>query len=425
MSASNRILEGTPMKKFLKFLKWTGIVLLGLIIILLVVRFIGKQYYSRTPDGGINEVMHIDVNGQKQWINIYGEDRNNPVLLYVHGGPGNPTSSIDWPALRRLAKDYTVVNWDQRDCGLTGIHDPQNTAITPEMMQQDIDCVTDFVLDYMNKDKLTVMGMSWGSKYGGDYAARHPEKVDCLICLSIALDEFSDAYVNQAILDYAEGRIDFHTAVDTYGYEMFFHFAPYDATQEIALQKKYFEGTKLALAELTAHDEKYRALLNDYEPAAYVDWYHDQSNQALEKKAIEMEKIERKLQKRYGYDRIVELPDILKDADYSLTAAVFFNPYYTLSDWARYRPDDYDDETTDRLSADFPHLSEITGFEIPVYILQGDQDCHCGAEQKYLEQLNAPDKEFRTIKGDHTSTLAHSEEMAEFIHEIAEKQKNS
>ncbi|MBO4519554.1 MAG: hypothetical protein J5704_05900, partial [Paludibacteraceae bacterium] len=60
------------MKKFLKFLKWTGIVLLGLIIILLVVRFIGKQYYSRTPDGGINEVMHIDVNGQKQWINIYG-----------------------------------------------------------------------------------------------------------------------------------------------------------------------------------------------------------------------------------------------------------------------------------------------------------------------------------------------------------------
>ncbi len=131
----------------------------------------------------------------------------------MHGGPGNPTSSIDWPALRRLAKDYTVVNWDQRDCGLTGIHDSQNTAITSEMMQQDIDRVTDFVLDYMNKDKLTVMGMSWGSKYGGDYAARHPEKVDCLICLSIALDEFSDAYVNQAILDYAEGRIDFHTAV--------------------------------------------------------------------------------------------------------------------------------------------------------------------------------------------------------------------
>ena len=145
----------------------------------------------------------------------------------------------------------------------------------------------------------------------------------------------------------------------------------------------------------------------------------------LKKKAIEMEKIERKLQKRYGYDRIAGLPDILKDADYSLAAAVFFNPYYIFSDLVRYRLDDYDDETTDWLSANFPHLSEITGFEIPVYILQGDQDCHCGAEQKYLEQLNAPDKEFRTIKGDHSSALAHSEELAEFIHEIAEKQKNS
>ena len=421
----NRNLEALSMRKFLKILKRIGIVLLGIIIILLIVRLIGKMYYNRTPDGGINESMYIDVNGQDQWINIYGEDRNSPVLLYVHGGPGNSISLYDWPALRRLAKNYTVVNWDQRNCGLTGIHDPQNTAITPELMQQDIDCVTDYILDYMNKDQLTIMGMSWGSKYGGDYAARHPEKVDCLILLSIALDEFSDAYINQAILDYAEGRIDFRAAVDTYGYELFFYFAPYDVTQDIALQKKYYEGCKLALTELTAHDEKNRALLNDYEPAAYVDWYHDQSNQALEKKAIEIEKYERKLLKQYGYDRIAGLPDILKDADYSLAAAVFFNPYYTFSDLVRYRLDDYNVETTDRLSADFPHLGKITDLEMPVYVLRGKQDCHCGAEQKYLEQLEAPDKEFRTIKGGHSSTMLHSEELAEFIHDIAEKQKHS
>ena len=413
------------MKRFLKILKRTGIVFLGIIIILLIVRLIGKMYYNRTPDGGINESMYIDVNGQEQWINIYGEDRNNPVLLYVHGGPGNSISLYDWPALRRLAKDYTVVNWDQRNCGLTGIHDPQNAAITPELMQQDIDFVTDYILDYMNKDKLTVMGMSWGSKYGGDYAARHPEIVDCLTILSIALDEFSDTYINQAILDYAEGRIDFRTAVDTYGYELFLYFAPYDATHDIALQKKYYEGCKLALTELTAHDEKNRTLLNDYEPAVYVDWYHDQSNQALEKKAIEMEKCERNLMKLYGYDRIAGLPDLLNDADYSLAAAVFFNPYYTFSDLVRYRLDAYNDETIDRLSADFPHLGEITDLEMPVYVLQGKQDCHCGAEQKYLEQLDAPDKEFRTIKGGHSSTMLHSEELAAFVHEITEKQQNS
>ena len=412
------------MKKGLKILKWIGAVLLGIIIILLIVRFIGRLYYNRTPDGGINEARYIDINGQKQWISIYGEERNNPVLLYVHGGPGNPTSSIDWIAFRKLAKDYTVVNWDQRNSGLTLIHDPQDAEITPGLMRKDLDAVVDYVLDYMNKEKLTIMGMSWGSKYGGDYAARHPEKVDCFIGTSIALDEFSDAYINQAILDYTEGRIDFRTAVDTYGYELFFFFAPYDATQDIVLQKKYFEGGRLAWLELTEHDEKYRALLNDYAPAAYVDWYHDQSNQALEQKAIEMEKIERKLQKRYGYHIFGGLLGIVKDADYSLAAAVFFNPYYSLSDWLRFRFEDYDNETAERLSSGFS-FGGITDFEMPVYVLQGDKDSHCGADQKYIEQLNAPDKGIRMIKGGHSSTLVHSEELAAFVHDIAEKQRNS
>lgn len=342
----------------------------------------------------------------------------------MHGGPGNSASYIDWIALRKLAKDYTIVNWDQRNSGLTRIHDPQDAEITPELMRKDIDTVADYVLDYMNKDKLTILGMSWGSKYAGDYAARHPEKVNCFIGTSIALDEFSDAYINQAILDYTEGRIDFRTAVDTYGYELFFYFGPYDATQNITLQKKYYEGTKQALLELTEHDENYRALLNDYEPAAYVEWYHDQGNQALEQKAVETEKIERKLLKQYGYDIFGGLSDLAKDADYSLVAAVFFNPYYSLGDWLRFRFEDYDHETVERLSVGFS-LCEITDFEMPVYVLQGDQDSHCGADQKYIEQLNAPDKGIRIIKGGHSSTLLQSDELAEFIHEIAEKQLNT
>ena len=92
VGAINLNLEETPMKKFLKILKWTGIVLLGIIIILLIVRLIGKMYYNRTPEGGINESMYIEVNGQQQWLSIYGEDQNNPVLLYLHGGPGYSSS---------------------------------------------------------------------------------------------------------------------------------------------------------------------------------------------------------------------------------------------------------------------------------------------------------------------------------------------
>lgn len=71
------------LKTLLKVFKWIGIVILGLIIVLLLIRFVGKLCYNRTPDGGINETMYADINGTKQWISIYGQDRDNPVLLYI------------------------------------------------------------------------------------------------------------------------------------------------------------------------------------------------------------------------------------------------------------------------------------------------------------------------------------------------------
>ena len=99
-----------------KALKITGIILLGIlitlvavIIILLIARLIGKAINRKTPDGGINETMYVDLNGTKQWINIYGQDKDNPVLLYLHGGPCGATSWLDWSILRSLSEDYTVV----------------------------------------------------------------------------------------------------------------------------------------------------------------------------------------------------------------------------------------------------------------------------------------------------------------------------
>lgn len=210
------------MKRLLKILKWIGIIILALIVILLIVRFIGKMIYNRTPDGGINETMYIDVNGQEQWINIYGEDRDNPVMLYLHGGPGNATSFGDWIILRKLAKDYTVVNWDQRDSGKTLIHDPKDTEITSELMRSDIDIVADYVLDYMGKEKLTILGMSWGTMYGGDYALRHPEKTECVIELSLVDVIIKQRTIIKAMREYASGSKDFRSIVDEYGYDVFF-----------------------------------------------------------------------------------------------------------------------------------------------------------------------------------------------------------
>ena len=102
-------------KALLKVLKWIVIVLLGIIMIFLIIRFIGQKINDRTPKGGINESMYIDINGSKQWISIYGQNKDNPVLLYLHGGPGASTSSYDYAFTRKWADVYTVVTWDQKN----------------------------------------------------------------------------------------------------------------------------------------------------------------------------------------------------------------------------------------------------------------------------------------------------------------------
>jgi hypothetical protein len=66
---------------------------------------------------GIDEAMFAPIGGIEQWITIRGWDRNNPVLLYVDGGPGGATSPFN--VFSRWEKVFTVVQWDQRGAGKT------------------------------------------------------------------------------------------------------------------------------------------------------------------------------------------------------------------------------------------------------------------------------------------------------------------
>ena len=160
---------GTNVKKAIKImgiiLLWILITLAAAIMILLVVRLIGRVINAKTPKGGINESMYVDINGTKQWINVYGQDKNNPVLLYLHGGPGSATSYQDYVFTRKWSDVYTVVTWDQRGCGKS--YDTSKTdTITVEMMMQDGKEMTEWLLGNMDKDKITLLGHSWGSLFG-------------------------------------------------------------------------------------------------------------------------------------------------------------------------------------------------------------------------------------------------------------------
>ena len=159
------------MKKILKIILST---LLMLIFLVLGLHSIGRSLNKSIPQGGINESMYVEINGTKQWINIYGEDINNPVLLYLHGGPGSATSEIDYAFTRKWADIFTVVTWDQRNCGKSYDKNQNNIKLTREIFMEDGKEMTEFLRKYLGVEKISILGHSWGSLYGANLVQAYP-----------------------------------------------------------------------------------------------------------------------------------------------------------------------------------------------------------------------------------------------------------
>ncbi|MCX4963134.1 alpha/beta fold hydrolase [Streptomyces virginiae] len=125
---------------------------------------------------GIDEQGFVRIGGIDQWISIRGEDRTNPVLLEVHGGPGAANSPYG-ARTREWEKHFTLVRWDMRGAGLTFAHAPadQGGPVTFARLYEDALEVTRYVLDRMRVDQVVLMPSSFGTTFGLRLARNHPE----------------------------------------------------------------------------------------------------------------------------------------------------------------------------------------------------------------------------------------------------------
>ena len=178
--------------KVLRVVRNVLCVLAALLLLFLLVRFIGTGINGRTPSGGINESMYVEINGTKQWISIYGEDIDNPVLLYLHGGPGSSTSAFDYAFTRKWADVYTVVTWDQRNCGKSCEKDGDSASLTYDLMMDDGLAVTQYLIDYLDVEKIALLGHSWGTYYGCNLVLAHPEYYSCYIGAGQLVDMYEN-----------------------------------------------------------------------------------------------------------------------------------------------------------------------------------------------------------------------------------------
>lgn len=127
---------------------------------------------------GVERLEPVRIGGINQWMSIRGVDRRNPILLMIHGGPGYVSMPTSWYFQRGWEDYFTVVQWDQRGAGKTyASNDPVQVAptMTRERMIADAEEVITWLRKEFKKEKIFVLGHSWGSYVGLSIAQRHPE----------------------------------------------------------------------------------------------------------------------------------------------------------------------------------------------------------------------------------------------------------
>jgi pimeloyl-ACP methyl ester carboxylesterase len=133
------------------------------------------QLLAIDTNRGIREASFVQLGGIDQWVQIRGEDRDNPVLLILAGGPGNSLVPLT-PVFRRWEKEFTVVQWDQRGAGKTyGRNGTPEAPMTIDRMVDDGLELAQYLVDHLHVPKIILVGHSWGTVLGVRMIKTRPE----------------------------------------------------------------------------------------------------------------------------------------------------------------------------------------------------------------------------------------------------------
>ena len=131
--------------------------------------------------GSLSEKIRVNINGVEQGMIIKSKNISNPVLLFLHGGPGMPEYWMTQTYPTGLEKHFTVVWWEQRGAGLSYSSDIPAEMMNAEQFISDTLAVTNYLRQRFGKEKIYLMAHSWGSYIGIQAAVRAPELYDAYI----------------------------------------------------------------------------------------------------------------------------------------------------------------------------------------------------------------------------------------------------
>lgn len=293
-------------------------------------------------EGGYTSLEEVTLGGIKQWILIRAADTSQPVLLYLHGGPGGAVMPwVDLFHTPLLEENFVVVHWDQLGAGKSYSKELTVEDISPEQMISDTLELTNLLRERFEQDKIFLTGQSWGSALG-----------------FMTITQDSGPY--QAFIPTSE-RVEWHKSM-----KMGFDWVVAQAETN---------GDAEMLAELKA-TEPFDAL--------------DEADLIVQRKALDL---------YHGGD--YHTPGLWDT--YLAYAMNGQSPYYTNSEIGDFIPglelSSKAIETSDILGT-YDLFESFPKADIPVHFIHGDDDHNTPADLafEYYEFLDAPAKSFTRIE---------------------------
>lgn len=200
-----------------------------------IVRILTLFLFTVTPavcQQAIDSTGTILIGGIKQYIHVKTKDNSKPLLLFLHGGPGNSVISYAEKFTSELQMHFIVIQWDQRESGQTLALNKSNLPLSVSLFENDTHALIDSLLKRFNQSKLYLAGHSWGTVPGFYIAKNYPEllyayipicpMIDQLESEKIILDLMKQKAIDErnqkAIDELSQVKIPFET-----GEQLYFH----------------------------------------------------------------------------------------------------------------------------------------------------------------------------------------------------------
>lgn len=363
----NEILEKQKNKLPIRILKYIGTVFVAIVVAVIIFiigcRNINYMNHYQMIQQGVDEEAYVVLGGQEQYVLMRGMDNNNPVIIYLHGGPSSPDTYATYGFTDYLIEDYTVIAWDQRGCGRTYFHnvenDPENISVSFEQALIDLDELVDYALERFGKEQVIILGHSYGTILGSEYVLQYPEKVS--------------AYIGVAQVVSLE-------KTDVYSYEDALQKATEagDDTSELVEAYEAFQ-TSGDLMDMM----KLRSLTSQYHPATVTD--------------------------KATWIAITSPYFGMNDFRWFLKQLGDLNEYFALN------------QPLFDYTFDFDAFDNGLKYEMPVYLISGTCDWVCPVDsvKEYAQTISAPEVSLELIEGcGHNVQYCSPEEFAESVHKV-------